>query len=40
MVKSFYSITFLNKLLAKWYKSCVKYDNYDRRLANCPMLAS
>jgi len=35
-----YSITFVNKLLAKWYKSCVKYDNYDQRLANWPISAS
>jgi len=32
-----YSITFVNYLLAKWYKSCVKNDNYDRRLANWPI---
>jgi len=36
MVKSLYSITFVNKLFAKWYKSCVEYDNYDQQLANWP----
>jgi len=27
-------------MLAKWYKSCVKYDSYDRWLAKWPILAS